>query len=85
MGDSEELLAEIAELISEELNKHEEVIQRILTKLAVDEKEYKALMVKEVVQDLWVEAHFAVSSTFWRKALDTFHKKLERDKRLFLT
>ena len=91
MSNPDELLSEIVEIISKQLDTDQEAIQKILTKIDVDEENYKKLMILEVVGDVTIEAQFAFPPHKSRtpeevkaKALNTLSRKLERDKRLFL-
>lgn len=92
MSSPEELLGEIAETISKELGKRGDVVQKVLANLEVDEETYRALMVREVLREVMVAAQFAfpphrnhTPEEVKAKALNLFHKKLERDERLYLT
>ena len=91
MSSPEELLDEMAETISKELGKRGDVVQKFLANLEVDEETYRALMVREVLREVMVAAQFAFPphgnhpEEVKAKALNLFHKKLERDERLYLT
>jgi hypothetical protein len=92
LSSPEELLDEIAETISRELEKCGEAAQKVLANLEVDENTYRALMVREVLREVMIAAQFAfpphrnhTPEEVRAKALNLFHKNLERDKRLYLT
>jgi hypothetical protein len=86
----EDLISEIVELLSKRLEADKKRIKRIVANLEVDEETYKRLLVKEVVNGIYVDAQFAfpphtlyTPKQVEEKALELLAKKVERDERLY--
>jgi hypothetical protein len=92
MNEVKQLLAEIAELVKEKLDEQSATVKRVVANLEVDEKAYGRLMVSEVLNEMMVDAQFAfpphqsqTPDQVKEKAMNFLAKKLERDKRLYLS
>jgi hypothetical protein len=92
MDEVERLLAEIAELVKNKLDEQRATVKRIVANLEVDEQTYKRLMVSEVLKEMTVNAQFAfpphqnhTPNQVKEKAVGFLAKKLERDKKLYLS
>ena len=86
-----ELIKGIADMLEERLEKEDSIIERVVANLEVDKETYKQLMIREVLDNVWVAASVAVPPYEWRKpeevkaeALRVLEKKLRRDRRLYL-
>jgi len=86
----EALLSEIVELLYERLEADEGRIRRIVATLEVDAETYKRLLIREVVNGVYVDAQFAfpphtlyTPNQVKEKALKLLAKKVERDERLY--
>jgi len=87
----EQLISEIAELLWKELGADEARVRRVVAALEVDAETYKRLLIKEVVNGIYLDAQFALPPhTLYtpeqvkEKALKLLEKKVERDERLYL-
>jgi len=86
----EALISEIVELLCERLEADGEKVRRIVANLEVDAKTYKHLLIREVVNGVYVDAQFTfpphalhTPEQVKEKALKLLAKKLERDMRLY--
>ena len=86
----EDLISEVVKLLSERLEADEKREKRIVANLEVDKETYKQLIVKEVVNGVYVDAQFAfpphilhTPEQVKEKALKLLEKKVERDARLY--
>lgn len=92
MSNPERLLEEISKMLFSRLEEREGEVQKVVSQLEVDEVKYKKLIVHEVVGNVIVDAQFAfppmqnhTPEDVKVKALSILHRKLERDKRLYLS
>jgi len=93
MKEAANLLKEIEEMIRRELERRMDDIEKITSRLEVIPKEYKELMVAEVVFEsgISIDVQFAFSpwsespEKIKEKALKLLEKKLRRDRRLYLS
>jgi hypothetical protein len=86
----EDLISEVVDLLYKKLEADEERLKRIVANLEVDAETYKQLLIKEVVNGIYVDAQFAfpphnlyTPEQIKEKALKLLAKKVERDERLY--
>ena len=90
MGNVEQFLSELAGMLVQKLEGCRERVERVVAGLGVDVEEYRHLLVKEVIDEVAVDAMFAfpphnlyTPDEIREKALKLLDKFLERDERLF--
>ena len=86
----EDLISEVVSLLYKKLEADEERLRRIVASLEVDSETYQQLMIKEVVNGIYIDAQFAfpphslyTPEQVKEKALKLLAKKVERDERLY--
>jgi hypothetical protein len=89
-NDAETLLLEVARIVLEELQKREEIVQKIVSRLTISELEYKKAITAEVARSVAIEARYAflpnanyAPANVKNNALCVLLKKLGRDQRIY--